>query len=155
MCPFPDNALAFCIIMALFIDAHAHFFSSAHLDAGTFAAGNRPAAYTLREHLDGLLSAAPPDAEVVCVNVCYSMLPTSQHVTDSFDELTRLQTLYGEKYSRVKCILGTCNAEEPNAVALLTKNPLVIGARVVLKGEDVTPQAAAAMPPWPRPKVQG
>jgi len=126
--------------MPIFLDAHAHFFTAAHLDAGEFPEGTKPTPYTLREHLDGLLSAAPSDAEVVCVNIAYSTLPTSQNVLDSFDELSRLQTLYGARYSRVKCVLGTCRADEPKAAELIAANPLMIGARVFLK--DV--KAAAA-----------
>ena len=131
----------------MFLDAHAHFFSETHLDDATEGAfgtsgESRPAAYTLREHLDGLIGAASSEDEVVCVNVAFSALPTSKHVLDSFHELSRLQTLYGDRYSRVKCVLGTCRADEPDALSLLTSNPLIIGARVFLKG--IAPKDAAA-----------
>jgi hypothetical protein len=138
--------------MPSLLDSHAHCFTEAHLDdatKGAFAPGERPPAYTLREHLDGMLAAAPTstgtekdDDEIVVVNVAFSALPTSQHVIDSFDELTRLQTLYGSRYSRVKCVLGTCRADEPTARTLLANNPLIIGARVFLKG--VAPKDAVA-----------
>lgn len=114
------------------MDAHCHLFTDAHLDAGNFGGAPRPAAYSLREHLDGLLSAHP-EGEIVVVNAAYSLLPTSAHVIDSFAELARLQTLYGRRYRRVKCVLGTIRADDPDADELL-KNPLVIGARCFVKG---------------------
>ena len=120
--------------MPMFLDAHAHFFSEAHLDAGTFEEGARLVAYSLKDHLDGVLDHAPQGDEVVVLNAALSSLPTSKHVTDSFDELVRLQTLYGARYARVRCVLGTCRADEPRAAHLLATHPCVVGARAFLKG---------------------
>jgi len=117
-------------LFATRMDAHCHIFTDAHLDAGNFTTATRPAAYTLRQHLDGLL-AANPEGEIVVLNVAYSALPTSAHVIDSFAELTRLQTLYGRRYCRVRKVLGTVRADEPGAAELI-KNPLVVGARLFL-----------------------
>ena len=125
---------------ASFLDAHCHCFTEAHLTKADPASRLQLHAYTLREHLDGLLATAGPQQGIVVVNVALSALPTSQHVIDSFDELTRLQTLYGTRYSRVSCILGTVRADEANAATLLA-NPLVIGARCFLA--TATPASAA------------
>eukprot|EP00927_Polykrikos_kofoidii_P007387 TRINITY_DN1302_c0_g1_i11.p1 TRINITY_DN1302_c0_g1~~TRINITY_DN1302_c0_g1_i11.p1 ORF type:complete len:675 (+),score=102.63 TRINITY_DN1302_c0_g1_i11:56-2080(+) len=126
--------------MSVFLDAHAHLFTDAHLDAANFVV--RPRAYTLREHLDAILIHAQPHCdEIVVFNAAHGAFPTSKHVLDSFDELVRLQTVYGAQYSKVRCVVGTCRVDEPNAVHLL-ENPLIVGARMFFKGVAVSDVAA-------------
>ncbi|MBC3268318.1 amidohydrolase family protein [Pseudomonas sp. SWRI81] len=117
-------------------DSHVHFFTSQDLRR---VAGSLP--YTLPEphsltaYLDNLIDAGI--APTLINNVHLSILPDSENVFASFDELQNLQAANPQRYGTVR-LVGTIKAEPAYATQERLSHPQVIGARIVL--HDARPQ---------------
>lgn len=121
------------------IDCHVHFYTSEDLRR---VAGSLP--YTLPEphpltaYLDKLIDAGI--APTLINNVHLSILPDSENVFASFDELKKLQAADPLRYGGVK-LVGTIKAEPAYATQERLSHPQVIGARIVL--HDARPETVS------------
>lgn len=122
------------------IDSHVHFYTSEDLRR---VAGSLP--YTLPEphpltaYLDTLIDAGV--TPTLINNVHLSILPDSENVFASFDELKQLQATHPQRYGDVK-LVGTIKAEPAYATEERLAHPQVIGARIVL--HDARPETVSA-----------
>jgi predicted TIM-barrel fold metal-dependent hydrolase len=122
------------------IDSHVHFYTAHDLRR---VAGSLP--YTLPEphpltaYLDTLIDAGI--APTLLNNVHLSILPDSENVFASFDELKRLQAANPVRYGAIK-LVGTIKAEPAYATQERLAHPQVIGARIVL--HDARPETVTA-----------
>lgn len=121
-------------------DAHVHFFTTADLRrvAGALPY-SLPEPHPLTRYLDGLI-AAGCDVDLLN-NVHLSILPDSENVFESFDELARLQDSNPEKYGKIR-IIGTILADPAYADAARLAHPQVKGVRIVL--HDAKPEQIGA-----------
>ncbi|CAI8838944.1 Amidohydro-rel domain-containing protein [Pseudomonas sp. IT-P253] len=121
------------------IDSHVHFYTSQDLRR---VAGSLP--YTLPEphpltaYLDTLIDAGM--APTLLNNVHLSILPDSENVFASFDELKNLQAANPLRYGDVK-LVGTIKAEPAYATQERLSHPQVVGARIVL--HDAKPETVS------------
>ena len=121
------------------IDSHVHFYTSQDLRR---VAGSLP--YTLPEphpltaYLDTLIDAGI--APTLLNNVHLSILPDSENVFASFDELKNLQAANPLRYGDVK-LVGTIKAEPAYATQERLSHPQVVGARIVL--HDARPETVS------------
>ncbi|VVN32669.1 hypothetical protein PS662_04966 [Pseudomonas fluorescens] len=122
------------------IDSHVHFYTSQDLRR---VAGSLP--YTLPEphpltaYLDELITAGiTPE---VINNVHLSILPDSENVFASFEELKQLQATNPQRYGDIK-LVGTIKADPVYATRARLAHPQVIGARIVL--HDARPETVSA-----------
>ena len=121
------------------IDSHVHFYTSQDLRR---VAGSLP--YTLPEphpltaYLDTLIDAGI--TPTLINNVHLSILPDSENVFASFEELKNLQTTDTLRYGDVK-LVGTIKAEPAYATQARLSHPQVIGARIVL--HDARPETVS------------
>lgn len=121
------------------IDSHVHFYTSQDLYR---VAGLLP--YTLPEphpltaYLDTLIDAGI--APTLLNNVHLSILPDSENVFASFDELKNLQAANPLRYGDVK-LVGTIKAEPTYATQERLSHPQVVGARIVL--HDANPETVS------------
>ncbi|MCK1788888.1 amidohydrolase family protein [Pseudomonas violetae] len=121
------------------IDSHVHFYTSEDLRR---VAGSLP--YTLPQphpltaYLDTLIDAGI--TPTLINNVHLSILPDSENVFASFEELKSLQTTDPLRYGCVK-LVGTIKAEPAYATQERLSHPQVIGARIVL--HDARPETVA------------
>lgn len=121
------------------IDSHVHFYTCDDLRR---VAGLLP--YTLPEphpltvYLDKLIDAGI--APTVINNVHLSILPDSENVFASFDELKKLQAANPLRYGAVR-LVGTIKAEPAYATKERLLHPQVIGARIVL--HDAKPETVS------------
>ncbi|ESW94767.1 hypothetical protein X769_31725 [Mesorhizobium sp. LSJC268A00] len=119
------------------IDAHAHFYTAEDLarvqDRLPYAL---PAPHPLSAYLDALIDAG---VELTLLNnVHLSILPDSENVFASFDELAGLQDRDPLRYGCVR-LVGTILADPLYANAERLAHPQVQGVRIVL--HDATPEA--------------
>lgn len=121
------------------IDSHVHFYTSQDLRR---VAGSLP--YTLPEphpltaYLDTLIDAGI--TPTLINNVHLSILPDSENVFASFEELKNLQATDPLRYGDVK-LVGTIKAEPAYATQARLSHPQVIGARIVL--HDARPETVS------------
>ncbi|MHC8410515.1 amidohydrolase family protein [Pseudomonas sp. Hz4] len=121
------------------IDSHVHFYTSEDLDR---VAGSLP--YTLPEphpltaYLDKLIDGGI--APTIINNVHLSILPDSENVFASFDELARLKAANPLRYGDVR-LVGTIKAEPDYASKERLAHPQVVGARIVL--HDARPETVS------------
>ena len=121
------------------IDSHVHFYTSQDLRR---VAGSLP--YTLPEphpltvYLDTLIDAGI--TPTLINNVHLSILPDSENVFASFEELKNLQATDALRYGGVK-LVGTIKAEPAYATQARLSHPQVIGARIVL--HDARPETVS------------
>ncbi|MCO8311730.1 amidohydrolase family protein [Pseudomonas mandelii] len=121
------------------IDSHVHFYTSQDLRR---VAGSLP--YVLPEphpltaYLDKLITAGV--APAVINNVHLSILPDSENVFASFEELKRLQVANPLRYGEIK-LVGTIKADPAYAIQERLAHPQVVGARIVL--HDARPETVA------------
>jgi predicted TIM-barrel fold metal-dependent hydrolase len=121
------------------IDSHVHFYTSKDLRR---VAGSLP--YTLPEphpltaYLDKLLNAAITPA--VVNNVHLSILPDSENVFASFEELKNLQAQNPVRYGGIK-LVGTIKADPAYATQERLAHPQIVGARIVL--HDARPETVS------------
>jgi Predicted metal-dependent hydrolase of the TIM-barrel fold len=121
------------------IDSHVHFYTLQDLRR---VAGSLP--YTLPEphpltaYLDTLIDAGI--APTLLNNVHLSILPDSENVFASFDELKHLQAANPLRYGDVK-LVGTIKAEPAYATQERLSHPQVVGARIVL--HDARPETVS------------
>ncbi|WGK88259.1 amidohydrolase family protein [Pseudomonas migulae] len=121
------------------IDSHVHFYTSDDLRR---VAGSLP--YTLPEphplttYLDKLIDAGV--VPTIINNVHLSILPDSENVFASFDELKSLQAANPSRYGDVR-LVGTIKAEPAYATNERLSHPQVIGARIVL--HDARPETVS------------
>ncbi|MFJ3485960.1 amidohydrolase family protein [Pseudomonas sp. NPDC090202] len=118
------------------IDSHVHFYTSRDLSR---VAGSLP--YTLPEphplttYLDQLIDNGVVPALIN--NVHLSILPDSENVFASFEELKQLQAAHPQRYAGIR-LVGTIKADPQYATAERLNHPQVIGARIVL--HDARPE---------------
>ncbi|MHC8319887.1 amidohydrolase family protein [Pseudomonas sp. GB2N2] len=112
------------------IDSHVHFYTSQDLRrvAGSLPY-TLPAPHPLTAYLDKLIDAGI--TPTLINNVHLSILPDSENVFASFDELKALQAANPERYGDVR-LVGTIKAEPAYASRERLAHPQVIGARIVL-----------------------
>ena len=121
------------------IDSHVHFYTSQDLRR---VAGSLP--YTLPEphpltaYLDTLIDAGI--TPTLINNVHLSILPDSENVFASFEELKNLQATDPLRYGDVK-LVGTIKASPAYATSQRLAHPQVIGARIVL--HDARPETVS------------
>ena len=137
-----------------FIDAHVHLYTQADL---TRVAANSPSGlpsglpyqlpqpHPLKPYLDELIAVgAKPQA---INNVHLSILPDSENVFASFEELKRLQAQEPQRYGDTR-LVGTILADPVYATAQRLQHPQVKGIRLVLhdaQPETIAPQAYATV----------
>jgi predicted TIM-barrel fold metal-dependent hydrolase len=122
------------------IDSHVHFYTSddLHRVAGLLPY-DLPAPHPLTAYLDKLIDAGI--APTVINNVHLSILPDSENVFASFNELKQLQAANPLRYGNVK-LVGTIKADPVYATRERLSHPQVVGARIVL--HDARPQTVGA-----------
>lgn len=121
------------------IDSHVHFYTSDDLHR---VAGSLPYAlpepHPLTAYLDQLIDAGI--APTVINNVHLSILPDSENVFASFEELKNLQASDPLRYGEVK-LVGTIKADPAYATRERLSHPQVVGARIVL--HDARPETVS------------
>lgn len=121
------------------IDSHVHFYTSQDLRR---VAGSLPYAlpepHPLTAYLDTLIDAGI--APTLLNNVHLSILPDSENVFASFDELKHLQAANPLRYGDVK-LVGTIKADPAYATQERLSHPQVVGARIVL--HDARPETVS------------
>ena len=121
------------------IDSHVHFYTAQDLHR---VAGSLP--YTLPEphpltaYLDTLIDAGI--TPTLINNVHLSILPDSENVFASFEEMKNLQATNPLRYGAVK-LVGTIKAEPAYATSQRLAHPQVMGARIVL--HDARPETVS------------
>lgn len=121
------------------IDSHVHFYTSDDLRrvAGLLPY-TLPKPHPLTVYLDKLIDAGI--APTVINNVHLSILPDSENVFASFDELKKLQAANPLRYGAVR-LVGTIKAEPAYATQERLSHPQVVGARIVL--HDARPETVS------------
>lgn len=118
------------------IDSHVHFYTASDLAR---VAGSMPYAlpdpHPLTHYLDALIDAGI--SPTLINNVHLSILPDSENVFASFDELKGLQAADPKRYGQVR-LIGTIKADPLYATAQRLAHPQVVGARIVL--HDALPE---------------
>lgn len=119
------------------IDSHVHFYTSDDLQrvAGSLPYA-LPAPHPLTDYLDELIDAGVNLSLIN--NVHLSILPDSENVFASFEELKRLQAENPLRYGEIK-LVGTIKAEPEYATQQRLSHPQIIGARIVL--HDAAPES--------------
>jgi predicted TIM-barrel fold metal-dependent hydrolase len=121
------------------IDSHVHFYTSQDLRR---VAGSLPYAlpepHPLTAYLDTLIDAGI--APTFLNNVHLSILPDSENVFASFEELRNLQATDPLRYGEVK-LVGTIKAQPAYATQERLAHPQIIGARIVL--HDARPESVS------------
>lgn len=122
------------------IDSHVHFYTTddLHRVAGSLPYA-LPAPHPLTAYLDKLIDAGI--SPTLINNVHLSILPDSENVFASFEELKRLQATHPQRYGGVR-LVGTIKADPLYANDERLAHPQVIGARIVL--HDARPQTVSA-----------
>lgn len=122
------------------IDSHVHFYTSEDLRrAGSSLPYTLPAPHPLTVYLDQLIDAGITPS--VLNNVHLSILPDSENVFASFEELKQLQSKNPQRYGEIK-LVGTIKAQPAYATRERLAHPQVIGARIVL--HDARPETVTA-----------
>lgn len=120
-------------------DSHVHFFTSRDLRRVSAALPYAlPAPHSLTAYLDNLMDAGI--APTLINNVHLSILPDSDNVFASFDELENLQAADLQRYGGVR-LVGTIKADPAYATKERLSHPQVIGARIVL--HDAPPESVS------------
>lgn len=121
------------------VDSHVHFYTSQDLQrvAGRLPYG-LPEPHPVKVYLDKLMDAGTPPA--IINNVHLSILPDSQNVFASFDQLQALQAANPQRYGGIR-LVGTIKAQPAYATQERLGHPQVIGARIVL--HDARPETIA------------
>lgn len=121
------------------IDSHVHFYTSRDLRrvAGSLPY-TLPEPYPLTAYLDTLIDAGI--TPTLINNVHLSILPDSENVFASFEELKNLQATDPLRYGDVN-LVGTIKAEPAYATQQRLAHPQVIGARIVL--HDARPESVS------------
>lgn len=111
-------------------DSHVHFYTSQDLRrvAGSLPY-SLPKPHPLTAYLDTLIDAGI--APTLINNVHLSILPDSENVFASFEELRNLQAANPLRYGDVR-LVGTIMADPAYATRERLAHPQVIGARIVL-----------------------
>jgi predicted TIM-barrel fold metal-dependent hydrolase len=121
------------------IDSHVHFYTSADLRR---VAASLPYAlpepHPLTDYLDTLIDAGI--TPVLINNVHLSILPDSENVFASFEELKQLQATDPARYGDIR-LVGTIKADPAYATLARLAHPQVIGARIVL--HDAKPETVS------------
>jgi len=112
------------------IDSHVHFYTANDLQrvAGLLPY-TLPAPHPLTSYLDALIDTGV--SPTLINNVHLSILPDSENVFASFDELTKLQAHNPRRYGGIK-LVGTIKADPDYATRARLAHPQIIGARIVL-----------------------
>jgi predicted TIM-barrel fold metal-dependent hydrolase len=119
------------------IDTHVHFYTARDLArVGGGLPYTLPAPHPLSAYLDALIDAGV--RPTLLNNVHLSILPDSENVFASFDELAGLQERDPFRYGSVR-LVGTILADPFYASAERLAHPQVQGVRIVL--HDATPEA--------------
>ncbi|WP_426160310.1 amidohydrolase family protein [Pseudomonas sp. TSRC2-2] len=122
-------------------DCHVHFFTSQDLLRVSAALPYAlPAPHSLTVYLDNLIDAGI--APTLINNVHLSILPDSENVFASFDELKSLQAASPQRYGGVR-LVGTIKADPAYATRQRLSHPQVIGARIVL--HDARPETVSPL----------
>lgn len=121
------------------VDSHVHFYTAHDLQrvAGLLPYG-LPEPHPIKVYLDKLIDARITPS--IINNVHLSILPDSQNVFASFDQLHTLQAANPQRYGGIQ-LVGTILAQPAYATQERLGHPQVIGARIVL--HDVRPEAVA------------
>jgi len=120
-------------------DSHVHFFTSRDLCRVSAALPYAlPASHSLTAYLDNLMDAGI--TPTLINNVHLSILPDSDNVFASFDELKNLQAADLQRYGGVR-LVGTIKADPAYATKERLSHPQVIGARIVL--HDAPPESVS------------
>lgn len=121
------------------VDSHVHFYTEHDLQrvAGLLPYG-LPEPHPIKVYLDKLIDAGITPS--IINNVHLSILPDSQNVFASFDQLHTLQVANPQRYGGIQ-LVGTILAQPAYATQERLGHPQVIGARIVL--HDVRPEAVA------------
>jgi len=121
------------------VDSHVHFYTAHDLQrvAGLLPYG-LPEPHPIKVYLDKLIDAGITPS--IINNVHLSILPDSQNVFASFDQLHTLQAANPQRYGGIQ-LVGTILAQPAYATQERLGHPQVIGARIVL--HDVRPEAVA------------
>nr|WP_315435334.1 amidohydrolase family protein [uncultured Pseudomonas sp.] len=120
-------------------DSHVHFFTSQDLRRVSAALPYAlPEPHSLTAYLDNLMAAGI--APTLINNVHLSILPDSENVFASFDELKNLQAADPQRYGGVR-LVGTIKADPAYATKERLSHPQVIGVRIVL--HDARPQTVS------------
>ncbi|MCI9877241.1 amidohydrolase family protein [Pseudomonas atacamensis] len=120
-------------------DSHVHFFTSQDLRRVSAALPyTLPAPHSLTAYLDNLMDAGM--APTLINNVHLSILPDSENVFASFDELHKLKAANPQRYGSVR-LVGTIKADPAYASNERLSHPQVIGARIVL--HDARPESVS------------
>lgn len=120
-------------------DSHVHFFTSRDLRrVSAVLPYALPAPHSLTAYLDNLMDAGI--APTLINNVHLSILPDSDNVFASFDELKNLQAADLQRYGGVR-LVGTIKADPAYATKERLSHPQVIGARIVL--HDAPPESVS------------
>jgi predicted TIM-barrel fold metal-dependent hydrolase len=121
------------------IDSHVHFYTWQDLRRVAGSLPYRlPEPHPLTAYLDTLIDAGI--APTLLNNVHLSILPDSENVFASFDELKNLQAANPLRYGDVK-LVGTIKAEPVYATQERLSHPQVVGARIVL--HDARPETVS------------
>ncbi len=130
------------------IDAHVHLFTEADLRrVGSGLPYQLPRPHSLKVYLDALIDAGRKPQAIN--NVHLSILPDSENVFASFEELKRLQVLDPKRYADT-ILVGSILADPAYASAARLRHPQIKGIRVVLhdaKPESILPDAFST-PAW-------
>ncbi|WP_438868897.1 amidohydrolase family protein [Pseudomonas sp. L1(2025)] len=112
------------------VDSHAHFYTSQDIQrvAGLLPYG-LPEPHPIKVYLDKLIDAGITPS--IINNVHLSILPDSQNVFASFDQLRTLQVANPQRYGGIQ-LVGTILAQPAYATQERLGHPQVIGARIVL-----------------------
>ncbi|NUT79212.1 amidohydrolase family protein [Pseudomonas sp. C1C7] len=122
------------------IDSHVHFYTSNDIRRVSSALPYAlPEPHPLTVYLDTLIDAGI--TPTLINNVHLSILPDSENVFASFEELKNLQVMDKARYGDVK-LVGTIKADPEYATAERLAHPQVIGARIVL--HDARPETVSA-----------
>ncbi|VVO83794.1 hypothetical protein PS847_01934 [Pseudomonas fluorescens] len=120
-------------------DSHVHFFTSRDLCRVSAALPYAlPASHSLTAYLDNLMDAGI--TPTLINNVHLSILPDSDNVFASFDELKNLQAADLQRFGGVR-LVGTIKADPAYATKERLSHPQVIGARIVL--HDAPPESVS------------
>lgn len=121
------------------IDAHVHLYTAADLArVGSGLPYALPEPHPLGAYLDALIDAGTPPTLVN--NVHLSILPDSENVFASFDELAALRARDPARYGDIQ-LTGTIKADPGYADAVRLSHPQVRGVRIVL--HDAPPETVA------------
>lgn len=130
------------------VDGHAHFFTEGDLNAVSAELPyDLPEPNPLSVYLQDL--EAKGSLPTLINNVHLSILPNSENVFASFEELARLKKKFPGKFDKVR-LVGTIKADPVYANEERLSHPHIVGIRIVLHDapeDSIAPDAYSA-PAW-------